>query len=64
MGEINLSSLATAADPGEAMKKMDGTYEDNAAEGSDQMSRLPQASMPQGTDPKPFTLGEKAPTQR
>ena len=59
-----LASIATAADPGEAMKKLDGIYKDSAAQGDDQMSRLPQSSLPTGTDPKPFTLGEKAPTQR
>lgn len=52
----NLSSLVSASDPGEAMKKLDGTYKDNSPSENEQMSRLPLVSIPQGSDPKPFTI--------
>lgn len=57
-----LASLAKAADPGEAMKKMDGVYQDKDAQGNEMESRLPQASMPQGKDPKSFSMGKSEET--
>lgn len=39
----------------EAWDKKHGTYKDTIT-GTDQMGKLPQSQMPQGTDPKPFSI--------
>jgi hypothetical protein len=60
-----LTQITNASDPGEVMKKLGGEYSDNwGANEKGQEGLLPQASLPTGTDPSPFTLKEKAPTQR
>lgn len=51
---------AAANGDGDVMKKIDdahGKYKDAVADNTNQMSKLPQSSMPQAPDPNPFTLG-------
>jgi len=55
----DITKIPLASDPGEAMKNYGGSYKDQQAEGNDMESRLPTASLPQGSDPKSFTMGEK-----
>lgn len=50
----------TADGDGDVMKKINsahGEYKDAVTDNTNQMSKLPQTSLPQGTDPSPFTLG-------
>ncbi len=52
--------LKSATQDGNVMEKIDkaaGTYEDKVANNTDAMSKLPQSSLPTGTDPSPFSIG-------
>lgn len=52
--------IKSATEDGDVMKKIDeahGKYKDAVTDNKNQMSKLPQQSMPQAADPSPFTLG-------
>jgi hypothetical protein len=59
--ENPLGNLKSVADgEGDVMKKIDeahGEYKDSVSDNTNTMSKLPQTSLPTGTDPSPFTLG-------
>lgn len=55
-----LAPLKGAAESGDIMSAVDkaaGQYKDAVSDDKNTMSKLPQSSLPTGTDPSPFTLG-------
>lgn len=59
MGNLN-EVISSAVEDGDVMKKVNdahGQYKDAVTDNTNTMSKLPQASLPVGTDPSPFTLG-------
>lgn len=52
--------ISSATEEGDVMKKIDaahGQYKDNVTDNTNVESKLPFSSLPQGTDPNPFTIG-------
>ncbi len=52
-----LKSATESGNVQEKIEQMTGTYQDKVTDEKDQMSKLPQSSIPQGTDPSPFSIG-------
>jgi hypothetical protein len=53
---LDLSKAAAEQNPAKAIEKQEGVYNEAGAS-VPEMQKLPQSSLPQASDPSPFTIG-------